>query len=88
MNKVFKDYLQKFFKDYLQKFLGVYLDDIIVYRKIMKGHIQHLELKLQRLADNILYENNSKCEFTKPSIEYQGTSSLKKASKWTLPRSK
>lgn len=64
--------MNKVFNNYLRKFLGVYLDDIIVYSKTMKEHIQHLELTLQRLADNRLYAKISKCEFAKPSIEYLG----------------
>eukprot|EP01018_Ginkgo_biloba_P018976 Gb_14609 [translate_table: standard] len=68
----FQALMNKVFKDYLQKFLGVYLDDIIVYSKTMKEHIQHLELMLQRLVDNRLYAKISKCEFAKPSIEYLG----------------
>ena len=51
----FQALMNKVFKDYLRKFLGVYLDDIIIYRKTMKQHIQHLELTLQRLANNRLY---------------------------------
>eukprot|EP01018_Ginkgo_biloba_P024756 Gb_03964 [translate_table: standard] len=38
----------------------------------MKEHIQYLELTLHRLANNRLYAKISKCEFTKPSIEYLG----------------
>eukprot|EP01018_Ginkgo_biloba_P015787 Gb_20038 [translate_table: standard] len=68
----FQALMNKVFKDYLRKFLGVYLDDIIIYSKTMKEHIQHLELTLQRLANNRLYGKLSKCEFAKPSIEYLG----------------
>jgi len=68
----FQALMNKVFKDYLRKFLGVYLDDIIIYSKTMKEHIQHMEITLQRLANNRLYAKISKCEFVKPSIEYLG----------------
>jgi hypothetical protein len=55
MNKVFMEYLDRFVVDFI--------DDIIIYSKSDSNHEEHLRLVLQKLRDNQLYTEYSKCEF-------------------------
>ena len=35
--------MNQLFHEYLDKFVVVYLDDLVVYSKMLKEHIQHLK---------------------------------------------
>lgn len=54
------------------KFVLVYLDDILVFSKSAVEHEKHLEIVLQRLADNKFYAKLSKCHFNLPEVEFLG----------------
>jgi DNA replication protein DnaC len=47
----------------LDKFIVVFIDDILIYSKNEKEHVDHLRIVLQRLRDHKLYAKFSKCEF-------------------------
>jgi hypothetical protein len=49
--------------EYLDRFVVVFIDDILVYSKNDSDHEEHLWMVLQKLRDNQLYANFSKCEF-------------------------
>jgi hypothetical protein len=39
----------------LDKFVVVFIDDILIYSKNEKEHVEHLRIVLQRLRDHKLY---------------------------------
>jgi hypothetical protein len=41
----------------------IHIDDILVYSKMTKKHVEHLEYVLNKLRENILFANKSKSEF-------------------------
>jgi len=41
----------------------IYIDDILVYSKIIKVHMEHLECVLSKFQQNKLFANRAKCEF-------------------------
>ena len=55
MNHVFPAYLGKFFV--------VYFDDILIYRKSMEEHVDHLKYVLEVLRKEKLFGNFKKCFF-------------------------
>lgn len=60
------------FKRHIRKFILVFFDDILVYSKTLKEHIQHLRETLQILREQQLYAKMSKCVFAAPQVEYLG----------------
>ena len=54
---------------YMRKFVLVFFDDILIYSKNMK---EHLQLVLEALRSNQLYAKLSKCSFAQPHVEYLG----------------
>ena len=59
----FMNLMNKMFMEYLDRFVVVFIDDILIYSKNESDHEQHLRLVLQKLRDNQLYTEYSKCEF-------------------------
>ena len=45
----FQRLMNKVFKDLIHIVLEVYLDDIIVYSKILRGHVKFVQLMIERL---------------------------------------
>ena len=68
----FQSLVNKVLGPYLGKFVIVYLDDILVYSRNEKEHLEHLRLIFQALLKYQLQAKASKCEFLKPSFEYLG----------------
>jgi hypothetical protein len=60
------------FRDVSWKYVIPYLDDIIIYSKNEKEHVEHIgnEMKLLKEAGIVL--NKSKCKFFKEEIEILG----------------
>ena len=44
--ETFQRLMNSVFHEFLDKFLGVYLDDLLVYRKSLEDHVNHLRLVL------------------------------------------
>jgi hypothetical protein len=59
----FMNLMNKVFMEYLDQFVVVFIDDILVYSQNEETHEDHLRLVLQKLRDNQLYEEFSKCDF-------------------------
>ncbi|XP_019431561.1 PREDICTED: uncharacterized protein LOC109338725 [Lupinus angustifolius] len=50
---VFMDYLNKNFHPYLNTFMVVFIHDILIYSKNQDEHVEHLQVVLQILKDNL-----------------------------------
>ena len=59
-------------RKYLGDFTLVYLDDIIIYSKIWKGHLNHLRLVFEALRGAGLMVKVKKCEFAKKELKFLG----------------
>ena len=57
----FMDLNYKVFQPYLDQFLVVLVDDILIYSKPEKEHVDHLRTVLQALREHQLYAEFSKC---------------------------
>jgi hypothetical protein len=64
--------MNKVFMDFLDKFVVVFIDDILVYSKTEKEHVEHLRLVLQKLREHKLYAKHSKCEFWLKEVSFLG----------------
>lgn len=53
-------------------FVLVYVDDILVFSKTFKQHIEHLEIIFKRLIEFNLSINLNKSEFNKKEVEFLG----------------
>ncbi|WMV57335.1 hypothetical protein MTR67_050720 [Solanum verrucosum] len=60
------------FNPFLDSFVIVFIDDILVYSKIEKEHVDHLRIVLGILGRQKLYAKFSKCEFWLTSIAFLG----------------
>ena len=59
----------------LQDFLGnfaVYFDDILVYRKSLEEHVDHLKYVLEVLRKEKLFSNFKKCSFCNERVKFLG----------------
>ncbi|GJJ71803.1 hypothetical protein EMPS_04160 [Entomortierella parvispora] len=82
----------------LDKWVVMYLDDLLIYSKTKKEHLQHLRSVLALLRKNGLYAKLSKCSFMQDETEFLGhtitkdgiktSAGLSKAiSDWPTPKS-
>nr|GEY55272.1 putative reverse transcriptase domain-containing protein [Tanacetum cinerariifolium] len=60
---VFMDMMKRVCKPYLDKFVIVFIDDILIYSKNEKEHVEHLELFLELLKKEELYAKFLKSDF-------------------------
>jgi len=68
----FQTTMNELFHPYLMKFALVFFNDILVYNKMWKEHLNHLEEMLSVLEKNQLYTKLSKCTFGQKEVEYLG----------------
>ena len=68
----FQSLMNSIFKKFLRKFVLVFFDDILIYSKTWKEHLQHVNQVLQLLKDHQLYAKPSKCAFGLKEVEYLG----------------
>ena len=59
-------------RKYLRDFTLVYLDDIIIYSKTWKGHLNYLRLVFEALRGAGLMVKVKKCEFAKKEFKFLG----------------
>lgn len=68
----FQALMNKIFGPYLRIFILVFFDDILVFSKDLKEHLEHLEIVLALLREHTLFAKLSKCAFAVPQVEYLG----------------
>lgn len=59
----FQSCINQIVKPFLRKFVIVFFEDIIVYTKEWKEHLEHLKTVMQLLMENSLFINPPKCSF-------------------------
>eukprot|EP00253_Pinus_taeda_P013672 PITA_13672 len=94
----FQGLMNSIFKPFLTEFVLVFFDDIIVYIKSWKDHVEHVDRLLQLLEEKQLYAKRSKCSFGLEEVEYLGhivphggvkvdPSKIKVIKEWKIPTS-
>lgn len=68
----FQATMNELFRPYLRKFVLVFFDDILIYNKTWKEHLQHLEKVLIVWEEHHFYAEKYKCTFGKEEVEYLG----------------
>ncbi|GKD04357.1 putative mitochondrial protein, partial [Tanacetum coccineum] len=68
----FQSLMNSVFKEFLRKFVLVFFDDILVYRKILQEHVDHLHQVLAVMEQQSLFAKLSKCTFATTSVDYLG----------------
>jgi TFIIF-interacting CTD phosphatase-like protein len=64
--------MNRIFGRYLEKLVLVYLDDILVFSKNQKEHLEHFDKVFDILHKNMLYAKLTKCYYAKEEVEYLG----------------
>nr|GEX00738.1 hypothetical protein [Tanacetum cinerariifolium] len=67
---VFMDLMNRVCRPYLNKFMIVFIDDILVYPKTQKEHVEHLRLVLELLKKEKLCAKFSRCEFWLREVQF------------------
>ena len=68
----FQSTMSRIFNPYIGQFVLVFLDDILVYSRSPKEHLQHLRLVFETLRSYRLFAKLKKCEFNRPALKYFG----------------
>ena len=68
----FQGLMNSIFKPFLRKFVLVFFDDILIYNKSWKDHVQHVDMVLKLLEEKQLYAKISKRFFGVQEVEYSG----------------
>ncbi|GKF06726.1 putative reverse transcriptase domain-containing protein [Tanacetum coccineum] len=69
---IFMDLMNRVCRPYLDKFMIVFIDDILIYSKTQKEHVEHLWLVLKLLKKEKLYAKFSKCKFWLREVQFLG----------------
>nr|GEX15208.1 hypothetical protein [Tanacetum cinerariifolium] len=67
---VFMNLMNRVCRPYLDKFVIVFKDDILIYSKTQKEHVEHLRIVLEMLKKEKLYAKFSKCEFWLREVQF------------------
>ena len=68
----FQALVQDILKPLLDICVIVYIDDILIYSRNDKDHVQHIHQVLEILRKHKMYGNMAKCKFFKESVKYLG----------------
>jgi hypothetical protein len=69
---IFQSMMDRIFRDIIGLFVVVYLDDILIFSQNPTDHEKHVRIVLERLRNNKLYCQPSKCSFFQQRIPYLG----------------
>jgi len=64
--------MNELFQPFLRKCVLVLFDDILIYSRTWKEHLEHLSQVLTILEENKFYTKRSKCTFGKEEVDYLG----------------
>ncbi len=67
---MFQTFMNKVLRRYLNQFIIVYLNDILVYSKTKKEHVQYVKKILQTLKKVDLRIKSEKSEFHVQSVQF------------------
>lgn len=70
--EVFMEYMNRIFHLYLNPFFVVFIDNILIYLKSDKEHVEHLRVVLQTWKENQLHAKFSKCELWLREVSFLG----------------
>ncbi len=59
----FQTYINVAFREYFDVFVFAYVDDILIFFKILKKHVQHVRVVFERFLQYKLYVNIKKSKF-------------------------
>ena len=65
----FQRLMNKVFAKEINSFILVYLDDILTFSHSVEEHWDHLNIALDRLRRDKLYDRLHKCEFLKDKVD-------------------
>ncbi|GKF42052.1 putative reverse transcriptase domain-containing protein, partial [Tanacetum coccineum] len=69
---IFMDLMNRVCRPYLDKFVIMFINDILIYSKTQKEHVEHIRLVLGLLKKEKLYAKFSKCEFWLKEVQFLG----------------
>ncbi len=69
---LFQRMMNHILQEYLDDFIAVYLNDIIIYSKTFKKHIEHVIKVLEKLKEVNLIIKLRKCKFFEAEISFLG----------------
>jgi hypothetical protein len=84
VSSTFTTLMNSIFHENLDEFMIICINDILVYSKTMKEHVEHLEYVLNKLRKNQLLTNKGKIEFAQKKWTFWGIFCHKKVSDLTL----
>lgn len=64
--------MNEMLKEFIGKFMIVYLDDILIFSRTKREHLQHVQRVLEKLQQNKLLINLKKCTFLQKELVYLG----------------
>jgi len=64
--------MNSIFHEKLDEFIIIYIDDILLYSKMVKKHMEHLEYVLNKLRKNKLITIRTKSEFAQEEMDFLG----------------
>uniref|UniRef100_A0A2N9HQL5 Reverse transcriptase n=1 Tax=Fagus sylvatica TaxID=28930 RepID=A0A2N9HQL5_FAGSY len=68
----FQALMNDIFRSALRRYVLVFFDDILIYSKTWAEHLYHLKQALDKLLDNHLCVNHSKCSIGAQEVDYLG----------------
>ena len=72
MSATFQAFINNILREYLNQFVIVYLDDILIYSKTKKQHVQHVCKVLQALQDAECQVKSEKSLFHSKEVHFLG----------------
>eukprot|EP00253_Pinus_taeda_P016710 PITA_16710 len=71
-SSTFMRLMNKMLKEFIGKFVIVYLDDILIFSRTKREHLQHIRRVFEKLQQNKLLINLKKCTFLQKELIYLG----------------
>lgn len=72
VSSMFMTFMNSIFHERLDDFVIIYIDDILMYSKIAKEHVENLEYVLSNFCENKFFVNWTKNEFARKEMDFLG----------------